>query len=162
LECTSQKVSFGFVNSFTDDRDVALITPRGAKIVHTTTNKPEDILMLTTANYNIDQNGNIDADVQIKSHVTQYTNHLATFDGLEPKKLEEKYLDYFSQINNLKVSGIEVKNNKAGKIYGKKLHVSAAKYLTINPDDSIIFTPNTFNRKKIKKLELLKLFLTKS
>jgi hypothetical protein len=32
LECTSQKVPFGFKNSFTDDRDVLAITPIGGKI----------------------------------------------------------------------------------------------------------------------------------
>ncbi|MCK5400379.1 MAG: DUF3857 domain-containing protein, partial [Flavobacteriaceae bacterium] len=35
LECTSQKVPFGHIVNFTDDRDVLVITPEGGRIEHT-------------------------------------------------------------------------------------------------------------------------------
>jgi len=146
LECTSQKDPFGFINSFTDDRNVILITPQGAKIVHTSTNKPEDNLMQTTADYTLDANGDINGNIKIKSFGTQYSHHLSRFDGLKYKKLEERFLYYFSHINNLKVSNIKVKNNKEKKDYEESLNISAAKYTATNNDGSIFFTPNAFSR----------------
>ena len=146
LECTSQKLPFGFINTTTDDRDVLLITPKGGKIVHTTTNPSEDNLQKTTATYSIDNKGNIQGEAEIVSYGTQYRNHLGSFEGLTPLELENSMKEYFDFINNLSFSNISVTNNKLEKRFEESIAFSADNYTLINSDGSMLLTLNALNR----------------
>lgn len=146
LECTSQKVPFGYKNSFTDDRCVMAVTPEGGKIFHTNTNSPEENLQETTAIYSLKKDGNIWGKASINSYGTQYTYHLSSFDGLSPTELDNNMKEYYSQINNLTFSNIEVKNNKKERRYEEKITFTAENYGVINQDGSLIFNLNALNR----------------
>jgi len=146
LECTSQKVPFGYKNSFTDDRDVWLITPEGGKIVHTNTNRPEDNTQKTTASFSLNINGSIQGKAEVTSCGTQYNNHLQSFDGLSPDDLDKSMKDYFDHINNLTFSKIEVGNNKEEQSYQENLEFTAENYGVVNSDASILFNLNALNR----------------
>ncbi|HHH55242.1 MAG TPA: DUF3858 domain-containing protein, partial [Bacteroidetes bacterium] len=146
LECTSQKVPFGYKNSFTDDRDVLAITPDGGKIVHTSYYKDEENIQRTVATYSLLENAEIQGSASIKSYGTQYMHHLSSFDGLQPKDLDKKMKNYLSFINNLSFSKIEVKNNKEKKRYEENIKFAAENYAIINQDASLIFKPNILNR----------------
>ncbi len=146
LECTSQKVPFGFINSSTDDRDVLVITPEGGKIVHTNFNKPEDNLQKTITSYSLSENGSIRGITEIESYGTQYEQHLDRYDGLSPDALQKSLKNHFDLLNNLHFSKIEVTNNKERKNYQENLEFTAEHYGIINSDASILFNLNALNR----------------
>lgn len=61
LECTSQNIPFNYLGTFTDDRDVLLITPEGGKLAHTPKFKQEQNVISRTGNILIDPEGNSSA-----------------------------------------------------------------------------------------------------
>ncbi len=146
LECTSQKLPFGFINSSTEDRDVLLIKPQGGGIVHTCSNSADDNLQSITTTYTLDENGSISGQTSIKNYGLRYREHLYTFDGLSPEKLDESFKDFFDHLNNLEFSKIEVYNNRDNMSYDEEIAFTAKKYATINPDGSMIVTLNALNK----------------
>lgn len=68
LECTSQTNPFGYLGSFTDDRNVLLSTENGGKLVRTPSYKHSDNQLLRNATIEIKDNGEAVADIK-----TEYT-----------------------------------------------------------------------------------------
>jgi hypothetical protein len=68
LECTSQDNPFGYLGSFTGDRNVVLVTENGGKLIRTPTYKHSDNQQLRNATIEIKDNGEAIADIK-----TQYT-----------------------------------------------------------------------------------------
>ncbi len=66
LECTSQYIPFGYLGSFTDDRDALVIGPDGGKIVRTPLLSAADNLKMTQAVVEFDQELYAKADVRIR------------------------------------------------------------------------------------------------
>jgi len=155
LECTSQKVPFGFINSFTDDRKVITITPNKTKIVKTKTYKPEDNLQTTEATIQVKENGDIKAIGKITSFGSQYNKHLEYFDGISPEKLKENFAYYFDYLKNIEFKKLTVTNNKHENKFVEEFELTSNNYAYINPEGNMILQPNIFNRntyvpKKIK------------
>jgi transglutaminase-like putative cysteine protease len=57
LECTNQKIPFGFLGDFTDDRDVLLITENGGTFAHTRKYDANDNIKSNKSEFNIDSDG---------------------------------------------------------------------------------------------------------
>jgi hypothetical protein len=77
LECTSQTQPFNFLGSFTDDREVLMITDSGAEIVHTPTYSKEVNRQIRVAHVDV-KDGYSVADVK-----THYTGLQTESGGLE-------------------------------------------------------------------------------
>jgi transglutaminase-like putative cysteine protease len=75
LECTSQKIPFGFLSSFTDDRLVLACTPSGGKLLHTPKYTAEQNSQKRTATLSLDKNGNIKGTMNTLFTGTQYDKH---------------------------------------------------------------------------------------
>ncbi|OGS69474.1 MAG: hypothetical protein A3F91_08120 [Flavobacteria bacterium RIFCSPLOWO2_12_FULL_35_11] len=144
LECTSQKVPFGHLGDFTDDRDVLVITPEGGVIKHTKIYKTEENLQTTKGSYTIDNEGNITADVYFESTGTQYDDNLLGNDGKNQKELDIIFKKYLSNINNIKFSKIEVFNNKEAFKFEEKLAFTATNYGVLN-GNQLLVPMNAFN-----------------
>ncbi len=145
LECTSQKNPFSEIGDFTDDRDALIITPEGGIIKHTKIYKTEENLRLTKGSYSIDNLGAITAQVTIESSGTQYGDNLQRYDGESPKELDVLFKKYFSNINNIKFSKVEVFNNKKNLKYEEILEFSASDY-AIFSGDQLLLPINAFNK----------------
>ena len=75
LECTSQKIPFGFLSSFTDDRLVLACTPTGGKLLHTPKYSAQQNLQKRTAHLFLDKSGNISGELSTLFKGTQYDNN---------------------------------------------------------------------------------------
>ena len=145
LECTNQKVPFGYLGDFTDDRNALVITPKGGIIKHTQVYKPEDNYQYTKGNYQIVADGSIKAQVKIDSKGTQYMDNLLRNDGESQQELENLFKEYLSYINNIKFSKIEVSNNRDAMAFEEEIEFSATNYATISGNEMLI-PINAFNR----------------
>ena len=145
LECTSQVTPFGFLGSFTDDRDVLVITPEGGVLKRTTSYKNKQNLQETEAAIILKTDGSLKADVVIKSKGTQYGGKYV----LESYNLKEKKTFYTSNLwsynNNLSIDKVEYVNNKDSVVFIEKISASIKDYSTFS-SDKILLRVNVFNR----------------
>ncbi len=63
LECTSQTNPFGYMGTFTGDRDVLVVTEDGGKIVHTPVYDHHDNRQLRSGHIDLDENGKGNAEI---------------------------------------------------------------------------------------------------
>ncbi|MDO6472900.1 DUF3857 domain-containing protein [Maribacter sp. 1_MG-2023] len=146
LECTSQKIPFGFLSDFTDDRDVLVVTPEGGKIKHTQSYLNDENSQITTGDLVLDNVGDIKANLEIKTYGLQYDKHsqVVTMSG---KDQNDYYTEYWNNINALELEGVVFDHDKKNVYLSEKIKVSAQSYVT-KIGDNLLFKPNAFNVSK--------------
>ncbi|MEM6684580.1 MAG: DUF3857 domain-containing protein [Bacteroidota bacterium] len=144
LECTSQKVPFGHIGDFTDDRNVLVVTPDGGQLKHTKKYTTEENFQETTGSYVLDNSGNIKADVSIKTQGIQYDNryYIADYSDVEKDKY---YKSYFQTVDNVNIDNIKLNNDKKTIEFTEQVAFNADAY-GVSTGDRMLFAPNAFNR----------------
>lgn len=144
LECTSQKLPFGFIGDFTDDRDVLVITPEGGKIKHTKKYKVEDNIQTIKGNYSISNEGTLEADALVYSHGIQYDDKYWLETETE-RDLDEHYKKRWRYINGLSINSMDIENNKKDIEFIEHVNFKATNYPKII-GDRMLLTVNALNR----------------
>lgn len=105
LECTDPYGTPGYLSTFTDDRDVLLVTSEGGKVVHTPSYSGNDNLQLHTAIVRIDATGNAICTMNNSFQGLHHTNssYLLHTDKEDQKK--ELY-------NRIAIPNFEIKDFK--------------------------------------------------
>lgn len=145
LECTSQKIPFGFLSDFTDDRTVLACTPEGGKLLHTPKYTAQMNTQLRRAIFNIDQNGALNGDVTTEFKGNQFDNDEELLD--EPMAEQIKLLQkQFSAINNLEVEKCSYKQHKLElPVATENIAIKARDFAT-SDNGKIYFSVNPLNR----------------
>ena len=99
LECTSQTIPFGFLGSFTDDRDVLVVTPEGGIIKRTPAYLNEDNLQTINGSIQLYKNGSIGASLERVSSGIQY-DQKSSFDSMSDEDLKKHYMSNVWDYNN--------------------------------------------------------------
>jgi len=146
LECTDQKVPFGYLGDFTEDRDVLVVTPSGGVIKHTKVYNSKENLQITTGSFEVDAVGSIHSKLKIESKGTQYIDNLHRNDGVSTNELEKSFKNKWSYINNIQFSAIEVFNNKDAESFEERIAFSAKNYVT-QTGSEILVPINAFNKR---------------
>lgn len=76
LECTSQRLPFGFLGDFTDDRLVLACSPEGGKLLRTPKLSSEDNLQYREAKFEVGKDGSLEGNITTVFKGTQMDNHL--------------------------------------------------------------------------------------
>ncbi|MDN3666677.1 DUF3857 domain-containing transglutaminase family protein [Algibacter miyuki] len=146
LECTSQKLPFGFIGDFTDDRDVLVITPDGGKIKHTKKYLAAESLQTINGTCTVLNTGAINATVAIKSEGIQYDNKY-WLETETARDLDIHYKRQWKYINNLSIDNMAVENNKNDIEFTELIAFQAQNY-TKQVGDRMLVNLNVFNRSK--------------
>ncbi len=144
LECTDQDIPFGFLGSFTDDRDVLMVTPEGGKIAHTRSYGYEDNSLLTTGVCQLYESGDINVEVNMESSGIQYDQRYEVITKKKDDK-EKFYKNYWDYIDNISINSIEYDNNKEEVKLKESIKFKARSY-TSYAGENIIFNINILNR----------------
>lgn len=143
LECTSQKIPFGFLSDFTDDRDVLVVTPEGGKIKRTQAYVNEDNLQRTKAIMRISPAGELQGEVAIVTKAIQYDDHVQ-LENLSKEKRMDHYKAYWKNINGLEILETKFQNVKDQVEFNELVSVKSDLYAEkINGE--LLFKPNAFN-----------------
>ena len=144
LECTSQKLPFGFIGDFTDDRDVLVITSEGGEIKHTKKYKVEESVQTITGRYTISNTGSINASVIVSSKGIQYDDKY-WLETQTKRDLDEYYKKRWSYINALSINNINIDNNKNEIEFIETINFEANNYAK-KVGDRMLLTVNALNR----------------
>lgn len=146
LECTSQDAPYGYIGSFTYDRDVLIITPDGGKIAHTKIYATEESVQESSSKVKVHSDGSVTTTFQSISEGLQYEDKY-----LLPKKkrdeVDEYYKKRWSHINGFAVENYEFQNDREKISFSEKVDVSIPNYA--NPVGSdYLFSANIFSQNK--------------
>tara|TARA_R110002049_G_scaffold308754_1_gene513932 strand:+ start:75135 stop:77042 length:1908 start_codon:yes stop_codon:yes gene_type:complete len=144
LECTSQKVPFGFIADFTDDRDVLVVTPEGGEIKHTKKYTSEENLQLINGNYTIAIDGNITVNATINSQGTQYSDKLRLETETE-RDLDTHYKNRWGYVNSILITSMKTNNDKINIDFKEEVSFQSNSYAKIL-GNRMLFTLNALNR----------------
>jgi len=109
-ECTSQKIPFGFLSNFTDDRIVLACTPEGGKLLHTPKYTYQQNLQSRKGTFTIAETGELTGTMNTSFKGTQYDNNEELAD--EPVKDQLKAIKSIYPINNLEIDQFNYKQSK--------------------------------------------------
>ncbi len=144
LECTNQTNPFGYLSSFTDDRDVLLITDNGGEIIHTKLYTRDDNWKISYANIKLDTNGDGSASLLIKNSGLYYD------DRLPVTQLSLKKQNDFV-VNNFDIPSFDLENYSYSEIksivpmIAEEMDLFLKSYAS-NTGSRIIFTPNILSK----------------
>jgi transglutaminase-like putative cysteine protease len=145
LECTDQKIPFGFLSDFTDDRYVLACTDNGGKLLKTPKYTAATNLQLRNAILTIAKNGDINGKVTTKFSGAQYDNHLELVDksAIEQKK---SLKDYYN-LNNINFSTASYQLDKSIiPTITEDLNINIRGYCSVS-ENKIFIVLNAFNVK---------------
>ncbi|WP_257668260.1 DUF3857 domain-containing protein [Parapedobacter tibetensis] len=145
LECTNQRVPFGFLGSFTDDRTVWACTPEGGQLLRTPRFDEAESSQIRHAELVLDGDGNLSGKVETMFAAGQYDNHLeiAESSGMEQLKLLKETYD----IDHIGFRNIDYqKSNAERPTLVEAFDVTLAKYAPEN-NRQIFMVANVFNRR---------------
>ncbi|WP_348076032.1 DUF3857 domain-containing protein [Flavobacterium sp.] len=144
LECTSQTKPFGFEGDFTDDRYALIVMPEKSKIVKTNDYNEKKNSQFIKANYIIDEIGDVNCNVLIKSKGIQYDDKYY-LEKESKEKTAEYYKSNLKTIPNLNLLKVLFNNNKEELEFTENLEFKAQNYGNLN-GKTLIFSLNAFNQ----------------
>ena len=144
LECTNQKLPFGFIGNFTDDRDVLVVTPEGGKIKHTKKYSTNENTQLIKGKYSVTNEGNINVQATINSAGIQYDNKY-WLETETPRDLDTHYKKRWNYVNGIYIENMHINNNKITNQFIEDVSFQATSY-TKKAGNRMLLTVNALNR----------------
>lgn len=155
LECTSQTNPFGYIGTFTGDREALIITEKGAQVVQTTSYPEELNVQNRLADVFITNTGDAKAQIKTVYSGLQYEND--NLDGILNNQydLQKRWVMNTTDIPSFDVTAFKFENKK-DKIPSAtvSLDLSLRKFASVS-GKRMMLTPNLMNRSKFipEKLE---------
>jgi len=144
LECTSQKLPFGFIGAFTDDRDVLVITPEGGIIKHTKKYTTSENTQYIKGSYNVSNDGDIHVQVHMNSAGIQYNNKY-WLETETPRDLDTHYKKRWRYVNGISIENMHINNNKIANQFIEDVSFYATNY-SKKVGDRMLLSVNALNR----------------
>jgi len=144
LECTSQKMPFGYLGAFTDNRDVIVVTPEGGKIKRTKKYETHENLKITNGICYINPEGNIKASTSIISEGIPY-DYKYRLKSDSKRDLVKHYNEEWDYINNLNIVDMEFLNDKNDISFTENVIFNAEKFAVLTRNRMLV-NVNILNR----------------
>ncbi len=144
LECTSQKVPFGFIGDFSDDRDVLVVSPEGGQIKHTKKYTTEENSQIIKGSYQLSNEGHLTANFNVCSEGIQYDDKY-NIDSYEPRDKDMAYKKRWKYLNNLAIEKTHINNDKDSIQFKETLGFSVLNY-SKKAGTRVLFVVNALNR----------------
>ncbi|MCZ4243910.1 DUF3857 domain-containing transglutaminase family protein [Pedobacter punctiformis] len=145
LECTNQKIPFGFLSDFTDDRLVLACTAEGGKLLRTPKLTTQNNLQVRKGNLILEKDGNINGTINTIFSGAQYDNH-EDFMG-KPVIEQHKLLKEAYDIDNIDFDAVNyVQKKNIDPELVEDIKLSIRNYAPVN-GEKMFLQLNAFNVK---------------
>jgi hypothetical protein len=148
LECTNNKLPFGYLGSFTDDRTVLVCTAEGGKILRTPKLDPQTNLQWRKGQFTVEDDGSLTGAMQTSFSGVQLENRFG-FASLSNSDLERRLKQAYD-INNIffntvqyDTSAIMSKHRLTENI---QLHI---RHYAVKNGTDLFLQPNIFNHANV-------------
>jgi len=143
LECTDQKLPFGFSSTFTDDRKALIIDSTKAELVRTRVFPISENKKCRSAYMNMNTNGSVNSDITTNYSGAFYDEIIPVtmIDEIDRKKFIESRLTIPAFTLN-RFSHTESRSDKPSVL--EKINLTLPQYCSVI-GDKIIFNPNPFS-----------------
>ncbi|RZK14716.1 MAG: DUF3857 domain-containing protein, partial [Flavobacterium sp.] len=143
LECTSQKIPFGFLSTFTDDRIVLACTKDGGKLLKTPKLTAADNRQIRKAELTITPNGDVTGKTQTLYSGSQYDSNEEIID--KPLSEQKKLLADVYDIDNISFNEINYSQKKQENPESTEtIGLKIPNYATLN-NNKLFLKVNLFN-----------------
>ncbi|MCZ4223047.1 DUF3857 domain-containing protein [Pedobacter rhodius] len=143
LECTDQKIPFGFLSTFTDDRIVLACTKDGGKLLKTPKLTAADNFQIRSANLNILANGDVSGKMTTTFAGSQYDDNEEIID--KPLTEQKKLLSGIYDIDNIYFNTINYNQKKSlNPEVTENLSLDIPHYAGLN-NNKLFLKVNAFN-----------------
>ncbi|KQS28492.1 DUF3857 domain-containing transglutaminase family protein [Pedobacter sp. Leaf194] len=143
LECTSQKIPFGFLSTFTDDRLVLACTKDGGKLLRTPKLATAGNLQIRNADLNVMANGDIAGKMKTTFYGSQYENNEDVIDKAPSE--QKKLLADIYDIDNINFKGVDyIQNKVTNPEVIENISLELPRYGTVN-NNRLFLKVNAFN-----------------
>ncbi|RNL52405.1 DUF3857 domain-containing protein [Pedobacter jejuensis] len=145
LECTNQKIPFGFLGDFTDDRIVLACTSEGGKLLKTPKLEAQNNRQIRYADLTVLSNGNVKGKIKTVYTGAQY-NNMNDVVG-KPFVEQQKLLSRVYNIDNIVFSAVNyVQKKDAFPETEENITIFSRNYAAVN-NDKMLLQLNAFNVK---------------
>ncbi|MEH3115664.1 DUF3857 domain-containing transglutaminase family protein [Pedobacter terrae] len=146
LECTSQKIPFGFLSDFTDDRLVLACTEDGGKLLHTPKLTTAENLQIRKVELKIQPDGSVSGKMNTIYAGSQYENQAALID--KPITEQHKLLKETYNIDNIDFENVLFTQKKdINPKLIEDITVNIKNYAPVN-GNKMFLQLNVFNSKR--------------
>lgn len=156
LECTSQKMPFGFLGTFTDDRDVLCVNDNGGELCHTPIYTMKQNQQIQTGTFTLQNDGNAKVQISTKFSGIQYEN-IETLYHTSSIKEQKKFLyENYIHLTDFIIKDFSVEQEK-NRVPNSTLNLNLeVKNYASKTGDRLFIPLNKINRiayvpKKLKK-----------
>ncbi len=153
LECTSQKIAFGYLGSSTDNRKALVIKPDGSYFVETNSTKEDKNVL--KANFVVDLNNlqKVKTKVNFENKGSFY-NNIYYLNSNDKNEVNKYVKNVFSSLKDVNIIDYKSVNNKAEYIFNEQIDLESAFIGTKMGNDYMIavnsFFPVAYSVKKYK------------
>ncbi|CAN5332222.1 hypothetical protein BH09BAC6_BH09BAC6_19720 [soil metagenome] len=110
-DCTSKTIPFGYLGTFTDDREVLAVTPEGGKLMHTPKYTAQNNLRTRQASFTINEAGELQGSMTTTFKGTEYEDRDEEIE--EAPEEQFKSIRNIYPINNMVIEKLEFKQDKS-------------------------------------------------
>ena len=114
LECTNQYFPFNYLGTFTDNRDVLLITPDGGKLVRTPSFSRNENSIRRTGIVSLNNFGKSTIRLNTRYSGSEYSKNLGLFETYSEDELK-RYLAKDSRFSDISTTAVKYTDNKSEK-----------------------------------------------
>ncbi len=144
LECTNQKIPFGYIGAENSDRYALVISDEGGKLVKTPTYRAEDNRKISVSDIDLDENGNIKFNTSTVFEQCEYENIFGYF--YDSNKEQKDDLLKSLPFHNVSLTNFDIEDESGDKARGiLKLSGHSDNFGSLSGDRMFVKW-NVFNR----------------